>query len=318
MVGGLADWFAVTASFRRPARPADPAHRDHSGQQDRIADTMAAFLRDNFLTAQSRGAPGPPFQHRGGDRPHPRRAARRRAGPPARLCGEPDRLMCCFLARSGQLAGWPRRGLRRQLERLNLAPLLGQLLTTAIADKRHWPGDRIVHPLGGADDRGERGSDSAASSTNAPTRCCAGPGSTRRSPAPCSTASTSCWPRRSVIGYHPIRARFEEGLETLARDLLHDPAMQDKVAEMKHEVLANPAMGRGSTACGNARALRCCAWCATRQADGRPVRRQRRGTGLHACRRPRLAAPRQPFRAAHAGRGGRAMATRSCSSSRKR
>jgi hypothetical protein len=29
MVGGLADWFAVTRTVPPPAWPADPAHRDH-------------------------------------------------------------------------------------------------------------------------------------------------------------------------------------------------------------------------------------------------------------------------------------------------
>ena len=33
MVGGMADWFAVTALFRHPLRAADPAHRDHPGKQ---------------------------------------------------------------------------------------------------------------------------------------------------------------------------------------------------------------------------------------------------------------------------------------------
>jgi uncharacterized membrane-anchored protein YjiN (DUF445 family) len=41
---------------------------------------------------------------------------------------------------------------------------------------------------------------------------------------------------------HPLRARMEEALHKLADDLLHDPAMQAKVAGMKAEVLANPAM----------------------------------------------------------------------------
>jgi uncharacterized membrane-anchored protein YjiN (DUF445 family) len=41
-----------------------------------------------------------------------------------------------------------------------------------------------------------------------------------------------------------LRRKFEEGLEELARRLLHDPAMQAKVEGFKHEVLANPAFAR--------------------------------------------------------------------------
>ena len=59
MVGGLADWFAVTALFRRPARAADPPHR-HRGRAQ----------------GQLRRHPG---RLRPGQLPHTRRG--RRAGP---------------------------------------------------------------------------------------------------------------------------------------------------------------------------------------------------------------------------------------------
>ena len=50
MVGGLADWFAVTALFRRPLGLPIPHTAIIPENKDRIADTMAGFLRDNFLT----------------------------------------------------------------------------------------------------------------------------------------------------------------------------------------------------------------------------------------------------------------------------
>ena len=50
MVGGLADWFAVTALFRRPLGLPIPHTAIIPENKDRIAETMAAFLRDNFLT----------------------------------------------------------------------------------------------------------------------------------------------------------------------------------------------------------------------------------------------------------------------------
>jgi len=43
---------------------------------------------------------------------------------------------------------------------------------------------------------------------------------------------------------HPLRRKIQEGLDTLADRLLHDPKMQARVEEMKAELLANPAMGR--------------------------------------------------------------------------
>ncbi len=50
MVGGLADWFAVTALFRHPLGLKIPHTAIIPENKDRIADTMAQFLRDNFLT----------------------------------------------------------------------------------------------------------------------------------------------------------------------------------------------------------------------------------------------------------------------------
>src|ERR1700736_5602554 len=50
MVGGLADWFAVTALFRHPLGLPIPHTAIIPRNKDRIGDTLAAFLRENFLT----------------------------------------------------------------------------------------------------------------------------------------------------------------------------------------------------------------------------------------------------------------------------
>ena len=50
MVGGLADWFAVTALFRHPLGLPIPHTAIIPRNKDRIGDTMAQFLRSNFLT----------------------------------------------------------------------------------------------------------------------------------------------------------------------------------------------------------------------------------------------------------------------------
>src|SRR5205085_1416358 len=49
MVGGLADWFAVTALFRHPLGLPIPHTAIIPRNKDRIADTLAQFLRENFL-----------------------------------------------------------------------------------------------------------------------------------------------------------------------------------------------------------------------------------------------------------------------------
>ena len=50
MVGGIADWFAVTALFRRPLGLPIPHTAIIPVNKNRIADTMAVFLQENFLT----------------------------------------------------------------------------------------------------------------------------------------------------------------------------------------------------------------------------------------------------------------------------
>ena len=52
MVGAIADWFAVTALFRHPLGLKVPHTAIIPRNKDRIGETLAAFIRDNFLVAR--------------------------------------------------------------------------------------------------------------------------------------------------------------------------------------------------------------------------------------------------------------------------
>lgn len=52
MVGGLADWFAVTALFRRPLGLPIPHTAVIPREKNRIGNALARFVRGNFLTAE--------------------------------------------------------------------------------------------------------------------------------------------------------------------------------------------------------------------------------------------------------------------------
>ncbi|MEQ1609662.1 MAG: DUF445 domain-containing protein [Hyphomonadaceae bacterium] len=52
MVGGLADWFAVTAIFRRPLGLPIPHTAVIPNNQNRIADAVGRFIADNFLKGE--------------------------------------------------------------------------------------------------------------------------------------------------------------------------------------------------------------------------------------------------------------------------
>ena len=51
MVGGLADWFAVTALFRHPLGLPIPHTAVIPREKNRIGNALAQFVRGNFLTA---------------------------------------------------------------------------------------------------------------------------------------------------------------------------------------------------------------------------------------------------------------------------
>lgn len=53
MVGGLADWFAVTALFRRPLGLPIPHTAIVVERKDRFAETLGSFVQESFLTPQA-------------------------------------------------------------------------------------------------------------------------------------------------------------------------------------------------------------------------------------------------------------------------
>ena len=246
MVGGLADWFAVTALFRHPMGLPIPHTAIIPENKDRIADTMAAFLRDNFLTPQvvARRLHGMNIAETAGQfLADPRKGEvsgggmRLRSGA-ANLVGDVLQSLD-----PEQLGGLVKQGLRSQLEKLDAAPLLGQLLTAAIADGRHlpliesilrWAGLTIedneqllrtmIHERAGAIVRWTGLDETLANAV--------------------LDGLYKLLAECVIDPAHPVRRKVEEGLETLAHDLVHDPQMHAKVARLKLEVLANPAMVR--------------------------------------------------------------------------
>src|SRR5687768_6454012 len=56
MVGGLADWFAVTALFRRPLGLPIPHTAIVPTRKDRIGRSLGTFVQRNFLSREVVGA----------------------------------------------------------------------------------------------------------------------------------------------------------------------------------------------------------------------------------------------------------------------
>lgn len=241
MVGGLADWFAVTALFRHPLGIPIPHTAIIPANKDRIADTMASFLRSNFLTpvvvarrmremnvAQAAGdflVDGSAGQ-----------AGRLRAGAGQMLVElletlDPDRLGLQVKA-----------GLARQAEKLDVSPLLGRVLESAIADNRHRPLiDGFIRWAGLAlEDNEDMVRKMVQARANAVIRWT---GLDERLANTVIDGLYKLLAEMHVDPEHPVRGKVEEGLASLARDLQHDPEMRAKVERMKNDLLANPAVG---------------------------------------------------------------------------
>jgi uncharacterized membrane-anchored protein YjiN (DUF445 family) len=141
------------------------------------------------------------------------------------------------------MGGMVKHGLRTQLEKLDLAPLLGQLLTAAIADRRHLPLiDSLIRWAGlTLEDNETLLRDLIHTRANAIVRWT---GLDERIATSVLDGLYKLLAECVVDPDHPLRRKVEEGLESLAHDLLHDPAMQERVQRMKLEVLANPAFAR--------------------------------------------------------------------------
>ena len=145
MVGGLADWFAVTAIFRHPLGIPIPHTAVIVRRKDAFGQTLGDFVQEHFLSAEQLRAQveaiGPST-----------RAARWALEP-----GNADRVaghvagVAVRLAdaiRDDEVLHMAERELRTRVERLDVAPLAGRLLRIATEDGRHRElVDSVLHGL---------------------------------------------------------------------------------------------------------------------------------------------------------------------------
>lgn len=238
MIGGLADWFAVTALFRHPMGLPIPHTAIIPKSKDRIGEALATFLKENFLT--------------------PLNVARRLEGFDAArmIAGVLERPASAGRVRRGigrllvQLADTPaaagvmkrlEAGASQRLKEMDVSPLMGRALDAMLADGRHRPVlDGLIAWAG-------RTLDSQEGLIRA------------------MVEERTAWVLRLVnvderiadelVGGlrallvdlaadpdHPVRQKAERALSNLAFDLQHDPELRAKVEAAKRELMANPAV----------------------------------------------------------------------------
>src|SRR5690606_22207772 len=124
-VGGLADWFAITALFRRPLGLPIPHTAIVPRSKERIGNAVALFIEENFLTREVvlRRPRDAQLGHRIVDwLATPERAPQIAASITRSL---PQLLRALD---NPELHDFVRRALGEQMERVDIAPVLGRLL----------------------------------------------------------------------------------------------------------------------------------------------------------------------------------------------
>jgi len=241
MVGGLADWFAVTALFRHPMGIPIPHTAIIPNKKDRIADTMAGFLRDNFLI------PGV-VARRMRDMNLARAAGDFLLQPPKPGRGRIGEGATGLLAEMlealdpERLGNQVKAGLVKQAERIDVAPLLGSALTAAIAGGRHRPLiDSLIRWAGITLEKNEELVRAMIQArANALLRWT---GLDEKLANSVLDGLYRMLAEVLVDPDHQLRKTVEEGLAKLADDLVHDPETREKIETAKRDVLANPAVG---------------------------------------------------------------------------
>jgi len=236
MVGGLADWFAVTALFRHPLGLPIPHTAIIPRNKDRIGEALANFLKENFLIPRVvarrmrkldvAGAAG--------------RFLQTPAGHGTRIRGGASRLIADVFESldDERLGGIVKGAIATRLRNAEVSPLLGHALASAINEDRHVPMlEAAIRWLARALDANEpliremvhkkanwvlklAGLDAKLADAILD--------GLRKLTAEMSTDPT-----------HPVRVKIEEALAQLANDLQTKPETRERVEAMKDQLLDN-------------------------------------------------------------------------------
>lgn len=139
MVGGLADWFAVTALFRHPLGLPIPHTAIIPRNKNRIGEALANFINENFLVPSvvARRMSGIDVARAAG------RFLRAPAGEEAksRIRQGASRLIADIFESldDERLGGIVKGAISSRLRSMEISPLLGHALASAINEDRHVP-----------------------------------------------------------------------------------------------------------------------------------------------------------------------------------
>src|SRR4051794_24473843 len=239
MVGGLADWFAVTALFRHPLGLPIPHTAIIPRNKDRIGETLANFLKENFLIPSVvarrmrrldvAGAAGRFLQTPAGE------GTRIRAGA-SRLIGD------IFESLDDErLGGIVKGAVSTRLRKMEISPLLGHALASAINEDRHVPMlEATIRWTARALDANEQLiREMVRKKANWVLKLA---GLDEKLADAVIDGLRKLTVEMSTDPAHPVRVKVEEALAQLANDLQTRPETRARVEAIKEQLLDNKSV----------------------------------------------------------------------------
>lgn len=240
MVGGLADWFAVTALFRHPLGLPIPHTAIIPRNKDRIGEALANFIRENFLIPSVvarrmqrldvAGATG--------------RFLQTPAGEGTRIRAGASRLIADIFESldDERLGGIVKGAISARLRRTEVSPLLGHALASAINEDRHVPMlEAAIRWTARALDANEPLiREMVHKKANWVLKLA---GLDAKLADAIIDGLRKLTVEMSTDPAHPVRIKIEEALAQLANDLQTRPETRERVEAIKDELLDNRSVG---------------------------------------------------------------------------
>jgi uncharacterized membrane-anchored protein YjiN (DUF445 family) len=239
MVGGLADWFAVTALFRHPLGLPIPHTAIIPRNKDRIGEALANFLRENFLipsvvarrmrNMDLAGATG--------------RFLQTPAGEGNRIRAGASRLIADIFEGldDERLGGIVKGAISNRLRKTQVSPLLGHALASAINEDRHVPMlEASIRWMARALDANEQLiREMVHKKANWVLKLA---GLDAKLADAIIDGLKKLTIEMSTDPAHPVRQKVEEALAQLANDLQTRPETREKVEGIKEQLLDNKSV----------------------------------------------------------------------------
>ena len=237
-IGGLADWYAVVALFRRPLGLPIPHTAIIPANQNRIADNLGRFIEANFL------APGP-VREKLKQVDFARMVSEwladpRKAAGLADLIGKLVPQAVSALDDTGLRIFLTRR-FQDQIDRIELAPLAGELLTAFSRDRGH---QRIFDEVIGGLERFLR-DEAALAAIRERIR--------KDLPSLFTMFHADAYVLKKLISSaaslleevrgeadHPLRAEFDSFFAGFIERLRSDPEYAERAEQLKRDLMARP------------------------------------------------------------------------------